>query len=125
MWTMAVNWKEFAYAPGQDAVADKNYEQAVTYGKVKLGSQWIFWKDGMHRCAVSFDRVKRVFRRINEVKTKICCCTTNFDTQSIVLVLDDGRELVLKLGDGLQREGEEIFAAIKRDHPGLKFTTTE
>ena len=121
---MAANWKEFAYAPGQNPAADHDYERAMVYGKVKLGPQWIFWKDGMHRCALSFDRVTRVFRRINEVKTKICCCTTNFDTQSIVLVLDDDRELVLKLGDGLQREGEEIFAAIKRDHPDLKFTVT-
>ena len=118
---MSANRKEYTYARGNNPAADRSFDGANTYGKVKLGGDWIFWKEGLRQCALQLTGVKRAYRRVEEVPTKLCCGRTNFDVQSLVLVLTDGTELTLKIGDGMQREAEALFSALKQAHPELEY----
>lgn len=118
---MGVNRKEYIYARGSNPAADQSYDEANTYGKVKLGGDWIFWKEGLRQCALQLTGVQRAYRRVEEVPAKLCCGRTNFDVQSLVLVLSDGNELSLKIGEGTQREAEALFAALKQAHPELEY----
>ena len=49
--------KKYIYTRGENAGADKEFEQGNIYGKVKLGSSHIFWKKGFWWYKVDMARV--------------------------------------------------------------------
>lgn len=63
-----------------------------------------------------------MFRRIAEVNTRVCCGNTNFDIQMLVLVMFDGSELEVLVGDSLLRyEAETLYAELQAAHPELHY----
>ena len=118
--------KDYIYARGMDSVKDADFSAAKPYGKVMLGSGSIFWKKGLRWYCADFAQTVRIFRRIAEVNAKLCCGNSNFDIQMLVLVMFDGRELELIIGDSLLRhEAEALYAAVQAAHPELHYGKPE
>lgn len=118
--------KDYIYVRGADSAKDSDFSAAKPYGKVRLGSGSIFWKKGMRWYCADFAHAVRVFRRIAEVNAKVCCGNSNFDIQMLVLVMFDGSELEVIIGDSLLRhEAEALYEALKSAHPELHYGKPE
>ena len=116
-----MSYNECVYKNGVNEAVDRDFREAVSYVRVKLGENHIFWKKGLKWSVIDIACVDRVFRRVEEVKTKVCCGPANFDIQKLVLVLKDGENVEIRIGDGTKREAEELFAKLQQIHPELKY----
>ncbi|MDO5344562.1 MAG: hypothetical protein Q4E91_02325 [Lachnospiraceae bacterium] len=106
---------------GQNAGMDQEFGQGAPYGKVKIGQEHIFWKKGLRWYQVEVSRIRRAYRRVEAVDTKMCCGNANFDIQKLILVLDDDTRLELLIGDGMPREGEALYQEMKNRYPQLQY----
>lgn len=113
--------KDFIYKKEQNELLDQEFQKADQYGKVKLADHTLFWKKGFRWSCVEMGEVKRAFRRIEAVNTKMCCGNVNFDIQKLVLILKDDTELELLIGEGTLREAEALFAALKMKNTDIQF----
>ena len=77
--------KNYLYTRGVNEVLDQEFEQGIAKGKVKLGENTIFWKKGLRWYGVKIEQVERIYRRVEEVKSKLCCGSANFDIQKLML----------------------------------------
>ena len=118
---MIVNLKQFRYTRQQDPALDERFGAAVAYGQVKLGENVLFWKKGLNWFFLPLDRVGRVFRRVEHVYGKLCCGGRSYDIQSLVLILTDGTELEVLVGDDMKMQAENLYQALQDQHPHLKF----
>jgi len=113
--------KEFIYKRGSLTEVDLDFDGAKAYMRVKLGQSYIFWKKGLKWNAIAIKDVERAFRRVEEVKTKVCCGPANFDIERLILVLKNQETLDIRIGDGTKREAEELYANLKEQHPELQY----
>ena len=118
---MKIDMKEFAYNKGNSSEQDVAFEKSVSYGNVRLAENFIFWKNGLRRCVVSISDAERVYRRVEEARSKVCCGNANFDTEKLMVVLKNGSLLEMRIGDGMQKEAVALYEALKTAHPELKY----
>lgn len=118
---MAVNWKQYAYAKGADAALDGDFAAAKAYGKVKPGTQAIFWRSGLRWCRLHISEIQRIYRRVEPVYGKLCCGGRSFFIERLVLVLHTGEELVLHIGDDATKEAEILLQTLKELHPNMEY----
>lgn len=118
---MAVNLKSYVYSKGTDTALDTQFESAVSYARLKLGSSHIFWKAGLRWYCIPISQVQRVFRREMPVRTKLCCGGANFTVEWMVLILSDGSELEIYMGDDVQTKAEAMLQSMKLSHPTLQY----
>ena len=117
--------KEYVYTSGHNPALDEDFGIAQVYCKVRLGKKALFFKAGFKTYAVPFERVQRAFRRMDMVYGKLCCGGSTYDVQMLVLVLMDGTELEIHIGDDVQQLAEELFAALQAAQPQLQYGKTQ
>ena len=103
----------------------QDFKAALAYGKVKLGENYIFWKKGLSWQYVSMDEIRRVYRRVEAVDTKLGCCNVNFDIQKLVIELQDDTSYELLISEGNPKEAEALYAALQAQRPTLLFGKTK
>lgn len=109
------------YRQGADAGMDQEFRQGAPYGRVKIGQTYIFWKKGLRWYQAEVSRVRRAYRRVEAVETKMCCGNANFDIQKLILILDDDTRLELLIGEGTPREAEALYQEMKSRYPRLQY----
>lgn len=118
---MAVNLKEYVYSKGNDPALDAQFAAASAYARVKLGQTHLFWKAGLRWYCIPIDRAQRIFRRLLPVHARLCCGGHHFMIEWLVLILPDGTELELYLGEDIQRQAEALMQALKEAHPEIRY----
>lgn len=123
---MAANLKAYTYAKGKDTALDEAFAAAVPYEKVKLGKDVVFWKSGLRWFAVSIAQVQRAYRQVEPVRGKLCCGRASYEIQRLILILTDGTELAIHIGDNeigdwVKKKAEELFQSLKDTHPELQY----
>lgn len=118
---MSVNLKSYYYTKGTDAQLDSEYEAAAKFGKVKLGATSLFWRAGLKQYVIPFESIQRIHRRINTFIGRLCAGGRQTDVEYLVLILRDGSELVLHIGDNVKKTAEGLFAALQESHPEIKY----
>jgi len=118
---MAVDVKQYIYSKGTDPVLDADFAAAKAYSKVKAGQQALFWKAGLHWYAVPMSEIQRIFRRLEPVIRRLCCGGRSYYIERLVLILKNGEELVVHVGDDVKRDAEALFAALQEGHPNLQY----
>lgn len=118
---MAVNLKSYLYSKGSDTVLDSQFASATSYARAKLGSSHIFWKAGFRWYCIPIGQVRRIFRREMPVRTKLCCGGANFTVEWMVLILSDGSELEIYMGDDVQTKAEAMLQSMKGVHPQIQY----
>lgn len=116
-----VSHKEFVYQKGIHEGLDGELAGSVAYGKVRPGTSGIFWKSGFRWHYISLDQVQRIFRRVEPVYGKLCCGGRSFLIEWLVLILLDGSELVIHIGDDVQKQAEALLQALKDAHPEIQY----
>lgn len=118
---MLNNLKAYTYTKGTDAALDAEFACAAVYSRVKLGSDSLFWKAGLRWYAISLSSVQRIFRRVEHVYGKMCCGGQNFDIERLVLILRDGSELVVYVGDDVRTNAQALMQALQDSHPEIQY----
>lgn len=116
---MEHNLKQYSYRKGNSPDMDQEYRLASSYGAVKKGEHYIFWKKGFRWSRIEINRIQRVYRRIEAVDTKMCCGNVNFDIQKLVFILEDQDCLELMIGEGTPREAEALYGNCRNSIPGF------
>lgn len=116
-----VNLKQYIHTKGNDPALDAEFDSAKSYSKVRAGETNLFWRNGLRRYAIPLFQVQRIYRRVEPVYGKLCCGGKSFLIEWLVLVLHDGSELVLHIGDDVKKEAEELLEALKTMHPELQY----
>ena len=118
---MAADLKQHIYKKGTDGQLDAQFAGADTYSKVRLGEKVLFWKSGLRWYYMELDRVQRIFRRVEPVYGKLCCGGKSFIIEWLVLILHDGTEVVLHIGDEVKTKAENLLQALKDNHPQIAY----
>ena len=118
---MAVNLKPYHYKKGVDPALDADFAAAQEYGWVRPGKSTVFWRSGLRWYAIPLTRVQRIFRRVEPVYGKLCCGGHSFIMERLVLILLDGTELELYIGDDMERKAAALLESLKQGHPELLF----
>ncbi len=100
---------------------DAAFRNSLSYGRVKLNSRILFFRKGLRWHYVEFTDAQHIFRRVEPVDTKMCCGNVSFDRQFLVILLNDGTELEILLGEGNEKEASALLEKIKAYHPDLKY----
>lgn len=111
----------YSYEYGSNKEADSEFDEASVFGKVKMGQRYIFWKRGLRWSFVEIAKVQRAYRRIEAVKSKMCCGNVNFDIQKLVLLLKDGACLELLIGEGTPKEAEALYRKLSSENPQIQY----
>ena len=118
---MAIKMKQYAYSKGTDAVLDGDFAAAEAFGKVKAGEKAIFWRSGLRWCAVPAAYIQRIFRRREGVIRKGCCGGKSFFIERLVMVLWNGEEIEVHIGDDIPKDAEALLSQLKKLHPALQY----
>lgn len=118
---MVQNLKQYLYTRQADPALDAAFDSAAPCGRVKLAAGHLFWKAGLRWYQIPLSRVTRAFRRVEYVYGKMCCGRASYDIQSLVLVLEDGTELEILMGDSMKNKAEEFFDSMRQTHPELEY----
>lgn len=113
--------KHYVYTKGTDAAMDAEYENTKAYSKVRPGQRNLFWRNGLRRYAMPLNNVRRIYRRVEPVYGRLCCGGRNFIIEWLVLVLHDGSEMVIHIGDDVKQQAEELLLALQDMHPQLRY----
>lgn len=116
-----MNMEEQVYKKNQIPALDEEFSLAASYGKVKLGKNYIFWKKGLRWHYLELQNVQRAFRRIEAVNAGLCCGKASFDIQKLVLILRNSTELDLVIGDAMPREAEKLYAQMQKQQQRILF----
>lgn len=118
---MAVNLKTYVYSKGTDSGLDTQFAAAAPYARTRLGQTHLFWKAGFRWYCIPLSRAQRIFRRLLPVHARLCCGGHHFMIEWLVLVLPDGTELEIYLGEDVQPKAEALLRALKETHPEIKY----
>ena len=118
---MAVNMKPYVYKKGTNPALDGEFAAGQDYGWVRPGKTAVFWRSGLRWCAVALSDVQRIFRRVEPVYGKLCCGGNSFIMEKLVLILKDGEELELYIGDDIEKKAAALLEYLKDTHPEILF----
>ena len=65
--------------------------------------------------------VQRIFRRVEPVYGKLCCGGHSFIIERLVLVLTDGTEVEIYIGDDVEPQAKALLQALQDTHPELQY----
>jgi len=118
---MAANLKNYVYNKGIDETLDAQFASAIRYARARLGQTHIFWKAGFRWYCIPIDHAQRIFRRQMPVRTKLCCGGADFTVEWLVLILADGTELEIYMGDDVQTVAESLLDHLKSRYPQISY----
>ena len=118
---MAADLKPYRYVKGADGKADGEFADAGVYGNLRLGQTLLFWHAGLRWYRIPLSGVSRIFRRVVPVIGKLCCGGRSYLIEMLVLVLPDGTNLELYIGDDAQKDAEALYQALQEAHPELEY----
>ena len=118
---MTVNLKPYVYKKKENAALDADFAAGKDYGWVRAGQDNLFWRTGLHWNVVSLTEVQRIFRRVEPVYGKLCCGGHSFIMERLVLILKDGTELDLYIGDDMEPKAAALLEYLKEGHPEIVF----
>ena len=65
--------------------------------------------------------VQRLYRQLEPVIRRLCCGGKSYYIERLVMILKNGEELVIHVGDDVPKEAEALLAALKELHPQLQY----
>lgn len=118
---MAMKVKQYAYSRDTDGALDADFSSAAVFGKVKVGQRAIFWRSGLRWCTVPVAHIQRIFRRREGVIRKGCCGGKSYFIERLVLILWNGEEVEMHIGDDIPKDAEALLTALQKRHPDLQY----
>ena len=110
------------YKKNTDAALDADFEAAAPFGKVKVGQHALYWKAVLRWRYARFAEIRRIYRRVEEVRGKTGCCSNDFSVHKLVLTDRDGNKQEVLIGESLYRhEPERLMEYLAEKHPEISY----
>ena len=87
-----------------------DYEKAQRFEKLLVGALGVYFRDGLRTEFIPYDYMDRVFIRVQETRSRMCCGQANFNYFRIVFV-HDGKEFADYMSEK-EKLMDEALAAI-------------
>ena len=116
-----VNLKPYLYTTKADPVLDAEFASAAHYENVRLGATHLFWTPLFRWYAVPVSRAQRIYRRIEDVHGRLCCGGRSFRMEKLVLILENGQELEIHIGDDVGKKAQALLEALQNNHPNILY----
>lgn len=113
--------KPYLYLPNTDPLLDEDFSRAVRCHKLRAGETALFWKSFLRRYCVPYSRIQRIFRRILEAQGRLCCGGHHYLMEWLVLILDDGTEIEIYIGDDVGKDVAPLYQSLQEKHPQILF----
>lgn len=113
--------KKYTYIKNTDESVDREFTEGESFGQVKCCETRLFWKRGLKWYAVSLSDVTRIYRRVEYVYGKICCGGDTYDMQRLVLVLKNGEELEIPVGDRMEKKAVALMEKLQSEHAEILY----
>lgn len=101
--------------PVSSPVLNADYEAAEKFDRIKVGTQGVYYRDGLRTCFLSYKDFERAFIRIHEVNAKLCCGKTEFQYFRMVFVRD-GKEIANVMSEN-EKAMDQALARIAENSP--------
>lgn len=118
---MSTDLRNYRYAAGADTALDADFSAAVRYENIKLGKNHLYWKPMFRWHFIPLSQVQRIFRRVQDVQGRLCCGGRSFRIEWLVLILQDGTELQLHIGDDVEAKAKALLEKLQLNHPQLQY----
>jgi len=118
---MAVDLKSYRYIAKEDAALDAEFATAAHYENVKLGTGHLFWKPMFRWHVIPISQSTRIFRRVQDVHGRLCCGGRSFRMEKLVLILKNGEELEIHIGDDVGKKAKALLEALQTGHPQIAY----
>ena len=115
------SYKPYRYHKGESAELDAQYKEAAVFSKIRVAQDGLFWRHGLGQYYIPFQGLQRIFRRVQEVRGKLCCGAQNFNIEYLVLILPENQELVLHIGDDVKNRAEALLEYLKQVRPEIPY----
>lgn len=120
------DYKPYRYIKGENPALDSDFLAAPLYEKIRPGKNALFWKSGFRWYCIPMEKIQRIFRRVEPVYGRLCCGGQSFLIEWLVLILADGSELTLHIGDNIvgtsvQKQAEALLDTLKLSHPQMQY----
>ncbi|MBR5474494.1 MAG: hypothetical protein IKU83_03680 [Lachnospiraceae bacterium] len=94
------------------------YKAGRAIGKVQLGTERLFFKDGLKVYYIPYKEIRRAFRRVLLVQTKMCCGKGDLEVENFVICGDAGELAQIQLPGA--RAGKVLLEEIARLAPHVQ-----
>lgn len=110
------------YKKHDDPAMDAAFEAAQPFGHIRVGGGWIFARKGFAWNAVEASQVARVWRRVQQVTGRTCCATNDFNIHHLMLLMKDGTQNELLIGESMYRsEPERLVEVMQAMWPEIAY----
>ncbi|MBR1456017.1 MAG: hypothetical protein IJ594_02500 [Oscillospiraceae bacterium] len=94
-----------------------DFEQAQVYDKLRVGSEGVYFREGLRTRFIPYSDMDRAFIRIHEVNGRMCCGSAVFHYFRMVFA-KDGKEFADMVSEK-EKAMDEALAAIAAKAPGV------
>ena len=113
--------KKYLYTREPNTPKEQELKTASVYGKVRIGTKNIFWKKGFQWYTIELDKIQRIYRRVEHVYGKLCGGGDTYDIERLMLVLKDGEQVELVIGDRMEKEAVALMEYLQVTYPEIQY----
>lgn len=95
-----------------------DYESAAVFDKVRVGTLGVYYRDMLKIKFMAYDKLERVFIRVQEVNGRMCCGTATFAYYRLVFVVN-GKEIGDVISEN-EKAMDDALASIAKKAPNVK-----
>lgn len=97
------------YRKHENEAMDRAFDGGVQYSHIRLGGHWLFCRKGFAWHVIDAERIVRAWRRVEEVTSRVACCSNDFSIHRLIVTGEDGAPQSLLIGEGLYRHEPELL----------------
>lgn len=101
-----------------EAALQQEYKDGRVIGNVHLGNEYLFFKEKRKIYYVPYGDIRRCFRRVMLVQTKMCCGRGNLEVENLVISGESGELAQIQLPG--ERAGKIMLEEIARRAPHVQ-----
>lgn len=83
------------WIPGAGRAEDEqlaaDYEKSTVQGKFHLGETYLFRKKALGVWYLAWREILWAYRQVEDVQSRLCCGTTNYEVEHLILVTEGGQ----------------------------------
>ena len=107
------------WIPGAGRAEDRqlaaDYEKSTVRGKFHLGETYLFRKKALGVWYLAWREILWAYRQVEDVQSRLCCGTTNYEVEHLILVTEGGRRTDIRLEE--KQDAETVLAWLARRNP--------
>ena len=94
----------------EDEQLEADYEKSTVQGKFRLGETYLFRKKALGVWYLAWREILWAYRQGEDVQSRLCCGTTNYEVEHLILVTEGGRRTDIRLEE--KQDAETVLAGL-------------